>query len=85
MSLIPFETRVCGRSLLKNQRRRRPPHRLEDERDCGGGVEEVSDTIGRYRDLGVGELIVPDFTLGRRDRKLETLDRFIEDVASRFR
>jgi F420-dependent oxidoreductase-like protein len=50
-----------------------------------GGIEEVSETIGRYRDVGVGELIVPDFTLGPRDRKLETLDRFIEEVAPRFR
>ena len=50
-----------------------------------GGVAEVAETIERYREAGVGELIVPDFTLGPRERKLETLDRFIEQIAPQFR
>lgn len=50
-----------------------------------GDVDEVSETIEGYRKAGVSELIVPDFTLGARERKLEVLDRFIHEVAPRFR
>jgi F420-dependent oxidoreductase-like protein len=50
-----------------------------------GNVAQVQDIIGAYRDAGVHEVIVPDFTLGPRDRKLETLDRFINEVAPEFR
>ena len=46
-----------------------------------GGVDEVRATIEAYADAGVDELIVPDFNLGPRQRKLEVLDRFIEEVA----
>ncbi len=46
-----------------------------------GNVEQVRETIAAYRDAGVDELIVPDFTLGPMERKLETYDRFIEEVA----
>jgi len=46
-----------------------------------GNVEEVRDIVLAYRDAGVDELIVPDFTLGRRERKIATLDQFIEEVA----
>ncbi len=46
-----------------------------------GNVEEVRETIGAYAEAGVSELIIPDFNLGPRERKLEILDRFIEEVA----
>ena len=46
-----------------------------------GNVEEVRQVVRAYADAGVDELIVPDFTLGPRDQKLATLDRFIEEVA----
>ena len=38
--------------------------------------------IAAYREAGVDELIVPDFTLGPMAQKLETYDRFIEEVAT---
>lgn len=38
-----------------------------------------------YRDAGVDELIVPDFTLGARHQKLATLDRFMKEVATPLR
>lgn len=50
-----------------------------------GDVGEVCDTVEAYREAGVSELIVPDFTLGAREAKLATLDRFIQEVAPRFR
>ena len=46
-----------------------------------GNVDDVRETVKAYRDAGVDELIVPDFNLGPRERKLATLDRFIQEVA----
>ena len=50
-----------------------------------GDVAEVRATLEAYRDAGVDELIVPDFNLGPRDRKLATLDLFIREAASSVR
>ena len=46
-----------------------------------GGVAEIQDVVGQYAAAGVDELIIPDFNLGPRQRKIEVLDRFIEEVA----
>jgi len=59
------------------------------ERDIGraaivGTPAEVVEVVARYRDAGVDELVVPDFTLGSGARRTETLDRFREEVASHF-
>lgn len=48
-----------------------------------GTAEEVAATVAEYAALGVDELIVPDFTLGPRDQKIATLNRFIREVAKR--
>lgn len=50
-----------------------------------GSPSEVTDIIGRYREAGADEFIVPDFTLGSGQRRLETCDLFIEEVARHFR
>ena len=50
-----------------------------------GTPGEVAETIAAYRDAGVDEFIVPDFTLGSGQRKLDTLDLFINEVAPSFR
>jgi len=50
-----------------------------------GTPAEVVDIVGGYRDAGVDELIVPDFTLGTGERRTETLTRFHEEVAAHFR
>jgi len=60
------------------------------ERDTGrptviGTPAQVAETVAAFREAGVDELIVPDFTLGPMDRKLETMDRFIGEVAPAFR
>ncbi|MFV2089654.1 MAG: LLM class F420-dependent oxidoreductase [Pseudomonadales bacterium] len=48
-----------------------------------GTPDQVKDIVASYEASGVDELIVPDFTLGSGPRKIETLDRFITDVAGR--
>lgn len=48
-----------------------------------GSVNEIVEIVRQYEAIGVDELIVPDFTLGPMDKKLETLDTFITKVASR--
>ena len=50
-----------------------------------GNVDEVREIVREYREAGVDELIVPDCTLGPRDQKLATLDRFIREVAAPLR
>ena len=50
-----------------------------------GTPAEITEIVGRYRDAGVDELIVPDFTLGTGQRRLDTLDRFNEEIAVHFR
>ena len=49
-----------------------------------GTVSELRDVIAGYAEAGVNEFIVPDFTLGPdcNQKKLDTLDLFIEDIAS---
>ena len=46
-----------------------------------GNVEEIREVVAGYAEAGVHELIVPAFNLGPRERAIEVLDRFIEEVA----
>ena len=50
-----------------------------------GTPSEVIDTLGRYRDAGADEFIVPDFTMGSLARKKEVCDLFMEEVAPALR
>jgi F420-dependent oxidoreductase-like protein len=50
-----------------------------------GNADEVREIVQAYRDAGVDELIVPDFTLGPMAQKLATLDQFMEKVAGPLR
>ena len=50
-----------------------------------GTPPEVVDQVGAYKDAGVDELIVPDWTMGRADRASDTLALFWSEVASQFR
>lgn len=50
-----------------------------------GNVEQVRQVVGEYAEAGVDELIIPDFSLGRGERKQAVLDQFIEEVAPAFR
>jgi F420-dependent oxidoreductase-like protein len=50
-----------------------------------GTVGRLRDVVAAYAEAGLTELVVPDFTLGSGARKLEALDRFIDEVAPAFR
>jgi F420-dependent oxidoreductase-like protein len=65
---------------------------LADKRQASGGQpvivgtpDEVTEIVASYRDAGADELIIPDFTLGSKGRRLETCDLFAEEVAVHFR
>ena len=46
-----------------------------------GNLAEVQDTVKAYQEAGVDELLVPDFTLGQGQQKIDTLDNFINHIA----
>ena len=48
-----------------------------------GTVDEIREIVEEFEAIGVDELIVPDFTLGQHRQKIETLDRFIKEIAGR--
>jgi F420-dependent oxidoreductase-like protein len=50
-----------------------------------GLADEISDAVAAWEAVGVHEVIVPDFTLGRGQNRLERLDLIIDQVAPRFR
>lgn len=50
-----------------------------------GTPAEVTEIDGAYRDAGCDELIIPDFTLGPMERRKDTCDLFLNEVAANFR
>ncbi len=50
-----------------------------------GNPDQISETIEAYHKVGVHEIVVPDFTLGEGAARQDVMDRFIEEVAPRFR
>lgn len=57
------------------------------ERDIGmptlvGTPAELVEQVGAYREAGVDELIIPDFTLGTGEQRRDILDRFNQEVAA---
>jgi F420-dependent oxidoreductase-like protein len=50
-----------------------------------GTPQQLAETVARWQEVGLDELIVPDFTLGRGTRKLDRMDAIAEQVAPAFR
>jgi alkanesulfonate monooxygenase SsuD/methylene tetrahydromethanopterin reductase-like flavin-dependent oxidoreductase (luciferase family) len=50
-----------------------------------GTPSEVRSTLEAYAQAGVDEFVLPDFTLGRGDRKLSTIDQFLTEAAGGLR
>ena len=46
----------------------------------GGTPEQLVETVGRYAEAGVDELIFPDFTLGGQSQALEAIESIARDV-----
>ncbi len=51
----------------------------------GGTTGAVAEAVDAWQAAGLDEVIVPDFTLGRGNRKLDRMDAIIEEVAPTFR
>lgn len=60
---------------------------LADRRGNGivGTPAEVTEIVAAYRDAGCDELIIPDFTMGPMERRKDTCDLFLNEVAANFR
>jgi F420-dependent oxidoreductase-like protein len=50
-----------------------------------GTAGHIAERVAGWRDVGVDEVIVPDFALGQGQAKLDALDTIIEHVAPDFR
>ncbi len=48
-------------------------------------VQRLVEAVQGWADVGVDEVIVPDFTLGTGARRSDALDTLIEQVAPAFR
>jgi alkanesulfonate monooxygenase SsuD/methylene tetrahydromethanopterin reductase-like flavin-dependent oxidoreductase (luciferase family) len=46
-----------------------------------GSPAQIRVRLGDYRDAGLDELIIPDFTLGGATRKQDTMDQFLQQIA----
>lgn len=51
----------------------------------GGPVERLQETVQEWADVGIGEVIVPDFTLGTGRQRLERMDTIVERIAAPMR
>lgn len=51
----------------------------------GGSAERLAEAVQGWADVGVDEVIVPDFTLGTGAARRDALDLIIEQVAPAFR
>jgi F420-dependent oxidoreductase-like protein len=51
----------------------------------GGPVDRLTEVVGRWQEVGLDEVIVPDFTLGSGVARLERMDAIVEHVAPQFR
>ena len=50
-----------------------------------GTPAQLQEQLGAFAELGVDEVIIPDFNLGDPAKYHDTLDRFLEEVAAPFR
>jgi len=59
--------------------------RVKPRPAVGGGAAELIEAVQGWADVGVDEVIVPDFTLGTGAQRLEALDLIVEQVVPQFR
>lgn len=51
----------------------------------GGTSAQLVDTVGKWAEAGLDELIIPDFTLGSPERTRDALDQLMAEVVPAFR
>ena len=51
----------------------------------GGSLDRLGEYVAAWRDAGVDEVIVPDFTLGSGAARIEAMDAVVERLAPAFR
>ena len=84
----PSEIRHLAQALLTLSDDEAVVQRAREARGqaaIAGNTQQVIEIVERYREAGVDELIIPDWTLGRGARAKEAYDRFREEVAANFR
>ena len=52
---------------------------------AAGTTERIAEYVAGWRDAGVDEVIVPDFTLGSGAHRADLMDQLVEGVAAQFR
>jgi len=50
-----------------------------------GTASQLQEQMAAFSEMGVDEVIIPDFNLGSPEARNETLDRFLSEVAAPFR
>jgi F420-dependent oxidoreductase-like protein len=50
-----------------------------------GSTEQVAGAVAAWQEVGLDEVIVPDFALGRGSERLDRMDAIVEDVIPAFR
>jgi len=61
---------------------------LKEKRTMGGIAgtpAEVTEIIGQYKEAGADEIIIPDFTMGPMQRRKDTCDLLMNEVAVNFK
>ena len=77
---------ACTLLLYSDDEERVANARASGRPVLGGSRDELLRTVQEYIDVGVDELIIPDFTLGANAfERTEQMDRFINEIAAEFR
>ncbi|MDH3682583.1 MAG: hypothetical protein OEV40_21830, partial [Acidimicrobiia bacterium] len=50
-----------------------------------GTVDQLQEQLGAFAEIGVDEVIIPDFNLGEPAKRNDIADRFLTEVAAPFR
>jgi alkanesulfonate monooxygenase SsuD/methylene tetrahydromethanopterin reductase-like flavin-dependent oxidoreductase (luciferase family) len=79
----PSEIRTSAQALVLLTDDEAVAQRLRDapRAAVAGPVSTVVDAVGEWQAIGLDELIVPDFLLGRGQQKLDAMDALLEAVA----
>lgn len=77
---------ACTLLLYSDDEERVAGARASGRPVLGGSRDELLRTVQEYIEVGVDELIIPDFTLGANAfERTEQMDRFINEIAAEFR